>query len=114
MAHILPFENLFISLRNVLALIIFKQNKTALHYIMFTLSDPEVEEHTPSTFGTKYSAPSTSKVKFEDSDDSVPVFWNEWATKILLTEVKQREEASNKGKIADVLKKKGFYLLGNK
>ena len=90
---------------------------------MFTLSDPEVEEHTPSTSGTKYSAPSTSKVNFEDSDDSVPIFWNEWATKILLTKVKQREEATNKGKntkkkmwleIADVLKKMGFYLLGNK
>ena len=86
---------------------------------MFTLSDPEVEEHTPSTSGTKYSAPSTSKVNFEDSDDSVPIFWNEWATKILLTKVKQREEATNKGKytkkkmwleIADVLEKNGFLF----
>ena len=73
MAHILPNENLFISLRNFLALIIFKKNKTALHYTMFSFSDPEVEEHKPSTSGTKYSAPSTSKVDFEDSDDFVPI-----------------------------------------
>ena len=51
-----------------------KQNNSALHYIMFTFSDPEVEEHKPSTSGTKYSAPSTSKINFEDSDDSVPIF----------------------------------------
>ena len=79
---------------------------------MFTLSDFEVEEHTPSSSGTKYSAPSTFNVNLEDSDDSVPIYWNEWATKILQTEVKQREEATNKGKntkkkmwleIADVL-----------
>ena len=74
MGHILPNENLFISLRNFLALIILTQNKTALHYIMLTFSDSEVEEHKPSTSGTNYSAPSTSKVNFEDSDDSVPIF----------------------------------------
>ena len=88
---------------------------------MFAFSDPEVEEHKPSTCtsGTKYSAPSTSKVNFEDSDDSVPIFWSERATRILLTEVKQREEATSKGKntkkkmwleIADVLKKKWVYI----
>ena len=85
---------------------------------MFAFSDPEVEEHKPSTSGTKYSAPSTSKVDFEDSDDCVPIFLSERATRILLTEVKQRGEAANKGtntkkklwlEIADVLKKKiGF------
>ena len=91
---------------------------------MFAFSDPEVEEHKPSTSGTKYSAPSTSKVDFEDSDDCVPIFLSERATRILLTEVKQRGEATNKGtntkkklwlEITDVLKKKlAFHLLGNR
>lgn len=66
---------------------------------MFTFSDSEVEEHEPSTSGTKYSAPSTSNVNFEDSDDSVPIFWSERTTRILLTEVEQREEATNKENI---------------
>ena len=64
-----------------------------------TMSDSEVEEHEPSTSGTKHSAPSASKVNFEDSVDSVPIFWSERTTRILLTEVKQKEEATNKENI---------------
>ena len=66
---------------------------------MFTFSDSEIEENEQSTSCTKYSAPSTSKVNFEDSDDSVPIFWSERKTRIFLTEVKQREEATKKENI---------------